>query len=138
MTHEQLVSWLDGFMADHDKAGTTPTRRQHNRIRNKINLEFNYEPMPFAEFAHRYFTPYQDYWITVAVDAGVMEAEQVNLVFCELLMHRNQNTLWHIAGAVEMASILESERTATDVPDGTPTDRRSIEGTADTEQQPSR
>lgn len=138
MTPNQLKSWRDGFMADHDKAGTPPTRRQYDRICDKYDLEQDNEPMPFAEFAHRYFTPYHEHWVTVAVDTGVMEAEQVNLVFCQQLMHRNQNTLWHIAGAVEMASILESERTATNVPDGTPTDRRSIEGTADTEQQPSR
>lgn len=107
MTREQFKAWLAGF-SEGIPEGTAPTRRQFDRIMDKLNLELDYEPMNFGAFAHRYFTPYANIWNALASEEEGAPCN-VTMEFVERLMIRNQNALWRTAGRAEFLSLPSSE-----------------------------
>ena len=103
MTLSQFKSWLAGFSEEIEE-GTAPTRRQFDRIMDKLNHELDHEPMNFGAFAHRYYTPYADTWNLIGSEQSG-EPVVVDMGFVERLMHRNQHALWKIAGRAEFLSL---------------------------------
>ena len=103
MTREQFKCWLAGFVEGVED-GVTPTRRQFDRIMDKLNHELDHEPMDFPAFAHRYFTPYAEHWNAMASEE-TGEDIIVDMAFVERLMVRNSSRLWQIAGRAEFLSL---------------------------------
>ena len=110
MLLSQFRYWLGGF-SEGIPEGEPPTRKQYDRILDKLNHELDYECMNFGQFAHRYFTPYQDLWNKLA-SAEEGKTMVITMGMLERLMHRNQRALWKAAGRAEFLDIQRAERKA--------------------------
>jgi hypothetical protein len=103
MTVKEFLAWLEGF-EEGFATQPGPTRRQYDRIKDKLNNEMALESMEYGAFLHRYYTPYAEIWNQLgSEDQG--EPVEVNPDFVLMLLFRNWKAAWKIAGRAEFLSI---------------------------------